>query len=837
MLAEVGPSRTEEPELGYGQLLQILWRRLYWVVGGLIGGLSLAAIATLLLPPKYESTMQLLIEPNVKRSVSLNDPEQGQRGGSFQEVELDYVTQLNLMRSKPFIDQALTLLETGVPDLCKQEDTREDCIETFEEDFSLAQVEEDKSNTRIFEAVFTSNNKLRAQKSLQALRSVYLAYNLDQQSDRLTEGLELVDQQIAEVRQDLNRSQNSLQAFRQGEGLIDPEQQSLSAAEALDALALEQQEVRAEYEEAIAQESSIRSVLALDPRSAVAASRASQSSRYQSLLDALQKTELALAERLSVYTEADPVVQDLEAERSRNVALLRQESQRLVRQTGGGSGYANESDLLSSGQLGDIDLNLVEEMIANQVRIKSLEARQLSLARSEQRLQDKLVRFPGLINQYDKLQPEVETQRQSLAQLLELRQQLSNDIAQGGFKWEVVEPPAIGEKVSPNPIQNLALGAIAGLFIGGALAYWREASDTVLRSSEALSKQTTLPLLGGLPEDVEGSPKRRSFGWWRQVLPPVEDSVLSRVQWESFRDAIDLIYKNIQLSVEASRRGFAGEYFLRDSFYRGAEPADAGLTDSAPQEDLAKGPVAHDSLSKDRSLKSLMVTSATAGEGKTTLAMGLALSAARSQKRVLLIDADLRNPTIHEQLGLANNQGLTQLLVSLEAPVPVNVALSGVEIDILTAGPLSDDPVLLLNSHRMKELVAKFERQYDLVIFDTSALLGRVDALQIASLCDSVVVISRLNQVAASDLKKVAAVLGPVNVLGVVANGCDDIFSIHTPAPLLVREPAPLLAREPLAAISRTFGGPEGELNGRSSEAAQNGLQDDFQNGLQNGRH
>lgn len=779
MLTEIGSPRSDEPELGYGQLLQILWRRLYWVVGGLMGGLSLAAIATLVLPPKYESTMQLLVEPNVNRSVSLNNPESGQPGPSFQEIELDYITQLNLMRSKPFINQALTLLEMGVPDLCAKEKTREDCIETFEEDFSLSPVEEDKSQTRIFEAVFTSDNKLRAQKSLQALRSVYLAYNLDQQSARLIEGLELVDQQIAEVRQDLSQSQNALQAFRQGEGLIDPEQQSLSVAEALDALALEQQSVRADYQEALAEQASVRSVLALDPQSAMAASRASQSGRYQSLLDALQKTELALAERLAVYTEADPVVQDLQAERSRNVALLRQESQRLVRQTGG-AGLSDESDLLASGQLGEIDLDLVEEMIASQVKIRSLEARQLSLARSEQRFQEKLSRFPTLINRYDQLQPEVETLRASLEQLLELRQELSNDIAQGGFKWAVVEPPAIGEKVAPSPIQNLALGAITGLFVGGALAYWKEASDTVLRSSNALSKQTRLPLLGGLPEDTEdGSlPSRGLFSWW-QSASAEEDSVLSRVQWEPFRDAVDLIYKNIQL-------------LERDTVEEKAGRARANRS-------------ASNALSK-----SLMVTSARAREGKTTLAIGLALSAARSQKRVLLIDADLRNPTIHEQLGLANQKGLTQLLASLEPPVPVNVSLSGVEIDILTAGPTSDDPVLLLNSHRMKELVAKFERLYDLVVFDTSALLGRVDALQIASLCGSVVVVSRLGQTTASDLNQVAAVLGPVNALGVVANGGNSQTALHAPVPWM-KEPE----RIPAALNGAFSETPEDAQNGR----------------------
>ena len=802
MTAEIISPTTEDPELGYGQLLQVLWRRIFWVLGGLVGGLSLAAIATLLSPPKYESTMQLLIEPNVNRSVNLNEIEQGRRSASFQEVELDYITQLNLMRSKQFINQAIALIETGVPELCAKEKTRADCIETFEEDYSLTQIEEDKSQTRIFEASFTSSNELRAQKSLQALQSVYLAYNLNQQSERLEEGLALVDEQIAEVRSQLSESQRSLQQFRQGEGLIDPEQQSLSAVESLDTLALEQQTVRAEYQEALAERDSIESLLSLDPGSALAASRASQSSRYQRLLDALQTTELALAERLAVYTEADPIAQDLVTQRGRNVALLMQESQRIVRQTGG-TGFSSEQDLLATGQLGEIDLDLVQEMISNQIKISSLEARQLSLARSEQTFQDKLVRFPGLINQYDQLRPEAETLRTSLEQLLETRQELSNDLAQGGFKWEVVEPPALGENVSPSAIQTLALGAIAGLFAGGALAYIKEASDNVIRRSEDLHKQTSLPMLGGLPEDSEGLPKAGLFNWLRSPLAD-PDSVLGRVQWEPFRDAIDLIYKNIQLA-EASQPTAGSSQAVR------SQADDAQLSDVQPA----------------LSSKSLMVTSAAMREGKTTLALGLALSAARSQKRVLLIDADLRHPTLHEQLGLANNQGLTQLLTSLEPPAPVNVSLSGVEIDILTAGPHYDDPVLLLNSHRMKELVTKFERLYDLVVFDSSALLGRVDALQIASLCSGVVVVSRLGQTTASELKQAAAVLGPVNTLGLVANGCNSAFSTHTPAPLAHWRTPSWIAPSPVGA---------GVGVDSSSDAAGNGTGSSVQNGRNNSR-
>lgn len=704
---------SEEPEFGYGQLLQILWRRIYWVGGALVGSVGVAAIATILRSPAYQSSMRLLVEPNVSQSISINSKDGG-RPDSDSQVTLDYVTQLNLMRSQQFVAKVIS----AYPDLCKPKDSQKDCIEEFQDSLSLSQVEENNTKTRIFEAVFTSDSAGRSHKSLQALQQIYLEYNQNQQTKRLDEGLVLVNQQIDQVQSELSRSQQALQQFRQEGGTIDPERQSLEAATALEQLAQTQQAVQADYQEAQAQYEAIQQALSVDPQQALIAAKLSQSGRYQTLLDALQTTELALSERLAVYTASDPIAQDLQAQRDLQVGLLRQESQRLL----GSAASTRESDLLTNGQLGDNGLELVKEMINTQVRLNGLAARGASLNNTQQSLQQQLDTYPELIAQYDRLQPQVETQRASLEQLMQTRQELSNEIAQGGFKWAVVESPDLGEKIAPKPTQNLALGVIAGLFLGGLLAYGREAIDTVVRTSEDLKKQTALPLLGVLPEVSESAPRFVPLTLSRQSSFAEPDSVLSLVQREPFREAVDLIYKNIQLA---------------------ADP-----------------------------LKSVMVTSAITSEGKTTLAMGLALSAARSQKRVLLVDADLRNPSLHEQMGLSNKDGLTRLLDSVESPSPVNVSLASTQIDILPAGPLSDDPVRLLNSDRMKTLIAEFERQYDLVVFDTSAVLGRVDALQIASLCKGVVMVSRLEQITQADLTQAITLLSRVNALGIVANSC-----------------------------------------------------------------
>lgn len=716
MTAQLYHPSQSEAEPGYGQLVQVLVRRLPWFVGAVVSAVGIAAIATHYQSPTYRSTLQLLVEPNVRTELDLN-PEQTGQPPSFSEVELDYVTQLNLMRSQQFIEQAIALMQQQGSDICAGWETASDCLEAIQTDLTLAQVVEDKTETRIFEAVFTGESPEQTQQFLTALQQVYLDYNLQAQEQRVEEGLTLVNQQLAEIRQRLGGSQQALEDFRQGENVIDPEQQALAVTEALNTLIQTQQAVQADTEAVEAQYAAIQESLSVAPVTARAASQLSQSSRYQQLLIALQETELNLAERLAVYTEADPKAEALAAQREQQLALLREEMRRVI----GDTALASQAEdaLLQEGQLSEIDLALVSEMVATEAELRSLQARQQSLANTEQTLQAELNRYPDLIADYDRLQPEVETQRTSLEQLLQMRQQLSNELAQGGFKWAVVEAPRLGQKISPEPKRNLLMGGVVGLFLGGVLAFSRELIDTVVHTSDELKQQAALPLLGVLPEVPTGAVQRPTvLPFWRGISQPPVPAI---VQWLPFRESVDLIYKNLQLSADK--------------------------------------------------LTSVMVTSALPNEGKTTFSLALALSAARLHQRVLLIDADLRNPSLHHQVGIVNQGGLSTYLAGDPSIEPVCLSLGGTMLEMLPGGPIPDDPVQLLSSKAMKTLLTRCEADYDLVVVDAAAVLGLVDALQVASLCQSVVMVSRLDKVTQTDLTQATAALDRVNPLGIVANG------------------------------------------------------------------
>jgi capsular exopolysaccharide synthesis family protein len=334
---------------------------------------------------------------------------------------------------------------------------------------------------------------------------------------------------------------------------------------------------------------------------------------------------------------------------------------------------------------------------------------------------------------YNRIKPQLQFSRERLEQLLRAEQQLRQELAKGGFNWEVVEEPQVGIKLGPNLKQNLLLGAVVGLMLGGIAAFIREASDDSVRTTAELEKQAALPLLGTTPKlppaKTRESIIKLPFGKPEISAPWTVEVLQSPPRWES----LDLIYKNIEL------------------------------------------------LNSVTSLKSLMISSPVMDEGKSGFALGLAMSAARLHKRVLLIDANLRHPSLHEQLNLPNEQGLSTILAS-EITLPYQIgthSLGSTYIDILTAGPRPVDPANLLSSPRMMELMNAFEENYDLVIIDGSPVLGLVDAMLTASSCRSVVLVASMGKVTRTQIAEATAMLSRLNLIGIVANGVANSGSTY----------------------------------------------------------
>ncbi len=179
-----------------------------------------------------------------------------------------------------------------------------------------------------------------------------------------------------------------------------------------------------------------------------------------------------------------------------------------------------------------------------------------------------------------------------------------------------------------------------------------------------------------------------------------------------------------------------------------------------------------DALAAQRSLKTLVVTSPLSGEGKTTAAINLGLVTALSlDRKVLLIDCDLRRPGVHKSLGLQPDAGLAEVLTGIASFDEAIMPVEGVGLDVLPVRSRPANPSELLASEKMRELVEEAGRRYDRVIIDTPAVLGLPDAKAVCDLCDGMVMVVRADKTSQQDVQSALEVLDRRRVLGLVLNG------------------------------------------------------------------
>ncbi len=332
--------------------------------------------------------------------------------------------------------------------------------------------------------------------------------------------------------------------------------------------------------------------------------------------------------------------------------------------------------------------------------------------------------------EYSLLKRDLDTNRQLYEGLLEKLKEAGVSAGLRSNNFRIVDVARVPTApVEPNIPRNLAFAFMLGLTSGVGLAFLLEGLDSTVRTTEQAQMISGLPPLGMIPL---GSRTAR------------EGANPKRLVIATSKEAVELITQvRPQSQMAESYRALRTSLLLSNL---GAPP------------------------------KVIMVTSALPQEGKTTTSINCAVVLAQKGIRVLLIDADLRRPSIHKTLGMGPRSGLSNVLTgsaTLQQAITRSPTLPN--LDVLPAGTPPPNPAELLASSNMRDVLQELRGQYDHIVVDTPPTLSVTDAVVLSPRADAIVLVIRSGQTTKQALRRSRDILMQVNakVSGVLLNAVD----------------------------------------------------------------
>ena len=556
---------------------------------------------------------------------------------------------------------------------------------------------------------------------------------LTQEANRthVTSKREFLEVQEYERREELRRAEESIKHFLQENGSAGIEQENNALLTHIAGLEVKRDEVNIELMTRKTKLASIDKTLSDIHPNLAANVASSKSQQIESLQAEIAKLELARTQILMRYVDQpDRLENEPEFEK-----ILLQIDQLQGQVTQISNAYIEEvvvSGGISGGSVsGNMDhiADLHAQALQERIEIDGLEA-QLNVVESRIRQRKaELAVVPEHAMELSRLQRDRDYAEQMYQFVMsELQTTRLNEISEPGYAQVIREAMVPYSPVRPRPTRNILVGVLLGLFFGIGLAYGRHAMVTEILEPDQL-QALGYPLLTVVPDmDLyidqmhDGELSREVQGRTIDVrLVPLFDpgSVITET------------YRNIRAKVEFN----------------------AQLTES----------------------RTLLVTSPGPGDGKSITAANLAIIMAQAGRKTILVDADLRRPSVHELFGMSNSMGLSELYRKQPTFEWSATRTPVKNLYVMPAGRTTQNPVELVSMDRTHDIIAMLKEWFDVIIFDTPPVLVATETKMLAAQCHDTIVVARAAWTRDEELKHAVDELQSVDVriVGTVLNRFD----------------------------------------------------------------
>ncbi len=548
----------------------------------------------------------------------------------------------------------------------------------------------------------------------------YIATNIQSNRAEVRAARRFLERELPQAEADVERLSQALQQFNEQNRIVSLEKEADATVTAIAQLDSQIANTQAELARAETNASGLRQQLGMPLDDALTLSALAQSSSVQQAFSNWQLAQTELANGRTRYTAQHPTIREL----ARQEAAMAEVLQERI------SEVAGTRLPISSGtlQISPTQQRLADELVAAEIQRSSIYNQLGTLASTRDAYVEWADVFPSLERTQIELQQRLDYARTTYEALLQRLQEIRLAENQNVGSARVVEAANVpSEPSASSQFVFLMLGAVVGAFMGIATAFLLDLVDRSIKTVKDAERAMGYVLLGVIPKF-----ELPSTDWQEDALLPMDEGLPSEriVTLQNTFPMVSGAYQMLQANLRF--------------------------------------------ISSDKQQKSIVVTSSTAGEGKSEVCANLAASIAQTQRRVLLVDADMRNPQQHALWNTLNLTGLSHVLVGegrlQDAVQPINENLS-----LLPAGVVPPNPLALLDSERMATLLATFAQQYDYVIIDSPALAGTADAAVIGNWADGILLVVRPRWVTYDGALSAKTLLtrSGANVLGIVANGTD----------------------------------------------------------------
>jgi polysaccharide biosynthesis transport protein len=522
----LGPFAAENREstpLSLRRIASVLHRRI-WLLSGITLATSAGTSALILnRPPVYTGTFSLLVEPvttGSRLAESLTSDTtlpttKSKNTHSQSESSLDYVSQIEVLKSQTLLEPILRKIQTKYPEIN---------YETLMKRLKILRSKESK----ILDFTYESRDRSEIEHVLAELSEGYLQYSINDRKNNLNRGSKFINSQIEHQRRQVTKLESELEQFRKRSIVVDPKESTKALSEQFRESEKVRAENRARLLAARASQIAMQGQMKVSPEQALESAKLSDSQNHQALLTKVRDIESKIASASARFNAKAPMVQALESEKQELLSLLQAETQRIT-----GSAIAPEQ-AAKMKLPGNTERDLTKQYLDATNQVQMLTAQDQELTQNSQQVRSEMQRLAKVSRGYGQITRELEIATNSLNRLLTASSSLQLEAERQSPPWELIsqlDENTVKPKISL--ILLLALGAIASLIAGATVTLLVDRSDRTFQTLKDL-KETNLPCLGVIPFDPD-------------LEPEFKPASTPSLQHRAFLEAFYLLDTNLRL--------------------------------------------------------------------------------------------------------------------------------------------------------------------------------------------------------------------------------------------------------------------------------------------------